>query len=174
MWLLQSIVVLSLYFLIALCQQCEIPSQRYLVDPTSTGLLSLALLSTQFTGPIPAAAPRPQVQLHDFSIVCLAAAPVLGMFRSVSLVANISCSGAELCLDTTSQTVQLELECVMANDELSVWLPSDLSIGGEVSLVSPADATLDTPMRVNCSSCLSPRSSQSASIPDPLNHCVCE
>lgn len=150
-------------------------SEAELVNPTSSGLLSVALLSTQFTGPIPGAAPRPQVQLHDFKIVCLAAASSLGMFRSVSLVANISCSGVELCMGLSmAQTVQLELECVTINPELSAWLPSDLSASGEVSLISPADSSLDTSLRVDCSSCLSPRNTKSASVPDPLNHCVCK
>ena len=147
-------MLLKLYLTVALCQQCEIPSRSDLEGSTSTGLLSLALLSTQFTGPIPAVAARPQVQLHDFSIVCLSVGPVLGTFRFVSLVANVSCSGVELCLNSVSQTIQLELECVRAGNELSAWLPSDLSGGGrgDVSLISPADATLDTPARGDCSS----------------------
>ena len=170
MWLFY----LNLYLAIALCQQCQIPSRSDLVDSTSTGLLSLALASTQFTSDQLPASASPQVQLHNFTIVCLAVAPVLGTYRSVSLVANISCSGVEMCLNSISQTVQVELECT----GLSVWRPSDLSSSlgegrGEVSLISPADATLDTSVRGDCSSCLSPQNSQSA-IPDPLNHCVCK
>ena len=174
MWLFQCLLV-SVYCLTAtLCQHCDIPTRFDLLGSSDIGLLSFVLASTQdqFTGAISSSA-SPQVQLHDFSVVCLAVAPVLGTYRSASLVANVSCSGVELCLSNASQTLQLELECVSVSTNLSVWGPRAFTgAGGEASLISPADASLDTAVRVDCSSCLSPQDPLTTS--DPTTHCVGE
>lgn len=136
---------------------------------TPDGLLSSALL----TEGDPSSPPQPPtVQLHDFNTVCLAVAPVLGRYRFASVVANISCSAASGVEERvsgdviTSRTVQLDLECSLdGNSGEAVW---GLSVSG-VSLASPAHATLDTPLRENCASCISPQLPQPV---DPLSHCL--
>ena len=106
----------------------------------------------------------PSVLLFGYNIVCLSAGGTRGTYRSVSVVANFSCTGTPSECNGDPLLSQFEFGCTD-----SQWRSN---IGGSAENIrtTPADGTLSTPVRTNCSICISPVRGGSSSAND--NHCL--
>lgn len=111
--------------------------------------------------------PRPEVLLFDFSIVCLASGSTREMYQFVSVVASYLCNGAQSECNGATLLSQFEFGCVDSGSGPE-WSPN---IGGSTDNIrtTPADGTLNTTVRTDCSICVSPIRISSA---NNINHCL--
>lgn len=111
--------------------------------------------------------PRPEVLLFDFSIVCLASGSTREMYQFVSVVASYLCNGAQSECNGATLLSQFEFGCVDSGSGPE-WRPN---IGGSTDNIrtTPADGTLNTTVRTDCSICVSPIRISSA---NNINHCL--
>ncbi len=100
------------------------------------------------------------VQLFNFSLVCLAVGLEANRYRYASVVVEYSCSGtvpagSPLGCDsggTTNYTAQFDLEC-----NTGAWiLSATLLTSGGANVFQPPHATVNTEQRKDCSFCVDP------------------
>lgn len=114
------------------------------------------------TGLISAALPsQPEVQLLNYSIVCVAQGTVRDTWRMVSGVATYLLAGG------MNATVQFHFQC---EDDGSAWNTTIINSTDFVLSFSP-NATFDTPIRTDCALCINPEQLPEA---DNDQHCVCK
>lgn len=113
------------------------------------------------TGLISAALPsQPEVQLLNYTIVCVAQGTMRDTWRIVSGVATYMLAGG------MNDTVQFHFQC---EDDGSAWNTTIMN-STDFVLTSP-NATFDTPRRTDCALCISPEQLPEA---DNDQHCVCK
>ena len=131
------------------------------VSPSTNGLIARSYVLQAGDNPQP-----PNVQLFVSNIVCLATGPTRERYRSVSLVANFSCSGA-VCNNSNvaSQVAQFHFECI-----LGAWTASSQGSTDFLRTDSPV-GTLSTALRRDCSLCIDPMQLPQQLV-DQSTHCL--
>ena len=108
----------------------------------------------------------PNVQLFVSNIVCLATGPTRERYRSVSLIANFSCSGAACNNNNVAwQVAQFHFECIQGAWSASLQGSTDF-----LRTDSPV-GTLSTALRRDCSLCIDPMQLPQQLV-DQSTHCL--
>jgi len=129
--------------------------------PSTTGLIADSYVNQAGDNP-----PRPNVQLFASNIVCLAAGRMRGRYRSVSVIANFSCSGSACDNNNIAwQIAQFHLECIAGTWAASVSGSADFLI-----TESPV-GNLSTMLRRDCTLCIEPQQQPQARV-DEATHCL--
>ena len=130
-------------------------------SPSMTGLIA----DSYVTGDNPT---PPNVQVTAFSIVCQSASKNANMWRAVSVVVEYTCDVG--CEDTTVLS-QFDLTCIGGQWRLNVL---GFTSSGALR-TTPANASLVTPRRTDCSICFSPELGAHVGLissVDPVTHCA--
>ena len=108
----------------------------------------------------------PSVNVFESQVVCLAVGEVRDRYRSISVVANYSCTGSYSECGEPWSVSQFEFAC----DTNDMW-----GVGSSIgTLTTPADASLSSSLRVDCLTCAGNDTGMMfATVPDD-NHCVGE
>ena len=120
-----------------------------------------------------AAAP-PTITVSDFNVVCQFFTQQEGLLRGVSAVVQYTCTGHSNCPSGTV-VEQIESECGFGTDGVTVMWANDVEGSTDPSLIrsQPADATLSTTAREDCSACISPQLANNVvATTDSVTHCV--
>jgi len=138
--------------------------QRVLFLPLPNGLIADSYVNQAGDNP-----PRPNVQLFESNIVCLAAGRTRGRYRLVSVIANFSCSGTACNNNNIAwQIAQFHLECVAGT-----WAASVIGSADFLITESPV-GNLSTMLRRDCSLCIEPQQlpSPASDAVDEVTHCL--
>ena len=144
--------------------------QQYCSPPTTSdleGVISIIISSGD------AAAP-PTINLMSFNVVCRSFTDRRSLLRGVSAVVQYTCTGHSNCPSGTV-VEQIESECGFGTDGVTVMWTNDVEGSTDPSLIrsQPADATLSTTTREDCSACLSPQLANNVgATTDSVTHCV--
>ena len=117
----------------------------------------------------------PSVNVTAFNVVCRAHSNLQGSLKLASAVVQYSCSGHTDCTSRTVVVEQIESECGFATDGVTVVWTNNVEGSTDTSLIrsQPADATLSTTAREDCSACLSPQLANIVgATTDSVTHCV--
>lgn len=110
-------------------------------------------------------ADAPSVTVNNFNVVCLAASSTQDQYRYVSVVVSYSCSGNQNC--NGDFVSQFDFLC-----SGGAW---GSVFTADNSLTDPADGSLTTPIRTNCSFCVKPEVGQMLFLnvlPETETHCA--
>ena len=161
-----AVVLLSACLLCARSQLNQCP----LIQGSELGRMDTAstdgLISEAFTVQSGDNDPRPDVLLFDFSVVCLASGSTRETYRFVSVVASYLCNGGQSECNGTMLLSQFEFGCVDIGSGPE-WRPNIQGSADNIR-TTPADGTLSTTVRTDCSICVSPIRIGSA---NNNNHC---
>ena len=116
----------------------------------------------------------PDILVLDSQTVCLAVGPTRDLYRYVSVVVSFNCSGSlapgnALGISTCDGelTVQFDFECVAGPQ----WQRA-VTLGGD-NVFNPADGSLTTSLRTDCSFCVDPTIAGSFGLTvDMATHCA--
>ena len=120
------------------------------------------------------AAASPTITVSDFNVVCQFFTQQEGLLRGVSAVVQYTCTGHSNCPSGTV-VEQIESECGFGTDGVTVMWANDVEGSTDPSLIrsQPADATLSTTAREDCSACISPQLANNVvATTDSVTHCV--
>ena len=120
-----------------------------------------------------AAAP-PTITVSGFNVVCQFFTQQEGLLRGVSAVVQYTCTDHSNCPSGTV-VEQIESECGFGTDGVTVMWANDVEGSTDTSLIrsQPADATLSTTAREDCSACISPQlAGFVGATTDSITHCV--
>lgn len=141
------------------CPEVQASDLGNTTSPTGEGLIAAITLVGDASG-----SPPPDVQLLNFTIVCLAVGTERNRYRLASVVTEYSCSGAVpvtspiACDDsgTTVYRVQFDLQCTDGSDGPE-WERSTVAaiVSGD-SVFEPPSASLDSALSKQCSLCVDP------------------
>ena len=107
--------------------------------------------------------------IGEVQYVCLALGMFQDTYRGISVLAEYECTGSSACPSTTAETSQFELSC-----RSGVWRAQVLGTPEFVFTRIPV-ANSTTPLRTDCSICVSPELLAFTTLPlesDASTHCV--
>lgn len=117
----------------------------------STGLLASVIASVSGDA-------SSSVQIYTANKVCLGQGTLRNMYRTVSIVVDLHLAGAV----NPNMTVQVEFQCTSG-----MW-----GFGSQPSISYAPNATLATPVRTDCTICISPATAPDAVVISPIEHCA--
>ena len=151
-------------------QECPGIQESELGSTTTPG--TSGLIADAITLGDPGSAP--DILVLDAQTVCLAAGPTRDRYRYASVVVSFNCSGSlapgnALGISTCDGelTVQFDFECVSGPQ----WQRA-LTLGGD-NVFNPADGSLTTSLKTDCSFCVDPAIAGSLGLTvDMATHCA--
>ena len=114
----------------------------------------------------------PTIRIVNMSYVCQMSGMFRDTYRGISLLAKYECGGSPLCpvpVEGVVEKSQFDFAC--SNGK---WV-AGVIVGPQFALTENPNSTFDTPLRTDCSFCISPpelESLGSTLVSDELTHCV--
>ena len=138
---------------------CQLQDCTY---PTKDDLKDVIKLESEYRDDSTA----PTIDVIMFQPVCLAFSEKQGLYRSVSVVVQYTCSGHANCLSKIAEE-QIESDCINGR-----WSNTVLRVSLNTHSIATS-ANVSTTTRENCAYCLSPDLASTFSlVTDTVTHCV--
>ena len=110
------------------------------------------------------------IRIVNISYVCQMSGMFRDTYRGISLLAKYECGGSGSCpVEGVVEKSQFDFSCLNG-----VWIAQVVGSADFLFTRTP-NSTFDTPLRTDCSLCISPRQLESLESPlvsDDLTHCV--